>query len=48
MSKETWDAMVKVMAERKQERPRRKRKTQHPPVRCVREDHYELLLAAQY
>ena len=48
MSKETWDAMVKVMSKTQAERPRRKRKTQRQPVRCVREDHYELLLAAQY
>ena len=47
MSKETYEAMVQVMATQ-QERRRRKRKTQRPPVRCVREDHYELLLAARY
>lgn len=48
MSKQTWDAMVKVMGKQQAEHPRRKRKTQRPRVHCVREDHYELLLAAQY
>ena len=40
--------MVNVVAKTQQEPPRRKRKTQRPPVHCVREDHYVLLLAAQY
>jgi len=47
MSKQTWLLMVKVVQQ--ESRPRPQRKTQRPlPVRCVREDHYALLLAAGY
>ena len=44
MSKDTWQKMVTVVV------PKPKRKTQRPvlPVRCVREEHYELLAAAGY
>jgi len=51
MSRETWLLVVKVarqkLAQMKPLIRRPKRETQRP-VRCVREDHYVLLLATGY
>ncbi len=49
VSKETWLKMVKVARQKLDERklPKRARRTSLD-LRCVREDHYALLLAADY
>jgi len=51
MSKPTWAAMVQVMQQNQEQRPKRRNKqqTQRPlPMRCVREEHFALLSAAGY
>jgi hypothetical protein len=49
VSKETWVKMVTVARQKLDERklPKRARRTSLD-LRCLREDHYALLLAADY
>jgi hypothetical protein len=50
VSKETWLKMVKVAREQLDEvrAPERRARRTSIEARCVREDHYALLLAARY